>query len=188
MTTVITQQDKKPTPMQRLKAERDSLLAEVERLRAQLTLRMPPGWVAAPTKPLGPMIAAASNIRIEQDRGGEQVLFPSELTAIYMAMIGAAPNCPGDPGWISVKDRLPDCNVEVLAGYWYQDTWRKGAPWVFSIGVCRMIPEKNRHSFPEGKRWLTHGCSHNQIQFWLPMLASPPRPADDPVSATEDED
>lgn len=188
MTTVITQQDKKPTPMQRLKAERDSLLAEVERLRAQLTLRMPPGWVAAPTKPLGPMIAAASNIRIEQDRGGEQVLFPSELTAIYMAMLGAAPNCPGDPGWISVKDRLPDCNVEVLAGYWYQDTWRKGSPWVFSVGVCRMIPEKNRHSFPEGKRWLTHGCSHNQIQFWLPMLAAPPRPAEEPVSATEDED
>ena len=188
MSTQSTEQGKKPTATQRLKAECDSLQAEVARLRALLACRMPPGWVAAPTKPVGPMIAAASNIVVEQDRGGEQVLFPSELTAIYMAMIGAAPQCPGDPGWISVKDGLPDCNVEVLAGYWYQATWLKGDPWVFSVGICRMLHAKKSHAFPEGKRWATHGCSHSQIEFWLPMVAFPPRPAQEADSATEKAD
>lgn len=173
------------TKVQTLMAERDGLKAEIEQLRGQLARRMPQGWVAAPLKPRGPMIAAASGILVEQDRGGEQVLFPSELAAIYEAMIGAAHAVPCDPCWVSVKESLPDCNVDVLAGYWYQDTWRKGNPWVFSVGVCRMVPENNRHSFPEGKRWITHGCSHNQIEFWLPMVAFPPRLPQGPDATTE---
>ena len=75
--------------------------------------------------------------------------------------------------WIPVTERLPDLGQEVLAGYAYQDTWLKGDPWIFSMGVCNMYEYPNDPCFPQGKRWKTHGCSHSAISHWMPLPAPP---------------
>lgn len=76
-------------------------------------------------------------------------------------------------GWIPVTERLPDLHVDVLAGYWYQNNWLKGKPWMFSFGICLMYEEPNDPCFPQGKRWKTHGCSHNDIKHWMPLPTPP---------------
>lgn len=80
-------------------------------------------------------------------------------------------------GWISVDERLPDLMVNVLAGYWHQDTWLNGKPEVFSYGVCRMYEAPDDPCFPQGKRWQTHGCAHSAITHWMPLPPPPTTPA-----------
>ena len=87
--------------------------------------------------------------------------------------LGAAPPTAQAGGWVSVEERLPDLMVDVLAGYWYQDTWMKGKPLVFSYGICRMYEMPDDPCFPQGKRWQTHGCAHSQITHWMPLPAPP---------------
>lgn len=79
-------------------------------------------------------------------------------------------------GWIHVSDRLPECRKQVLAGYWYRDTWLKGDPWAFSVGICSMYEKPNDSCFPQGKRWQTHGCSHSAITHWRELPEFPPIP------------
>lgn len=81
--------------------------------------------------------------------------------------------------WHLSKDGLPPVGSEVVGGYFYKDTWLKGEPEVFAWGQCRVIKD-DHPDFPDGKRWITFGPSHNQITYWCwppkkPGDTSPPQ-------------
>ncbi len=100
----------------------------------------------------------------------------SEVQRASLHKLAAAWNAYEGDGWINVKDGLPELQTEVLAGYWYRDTWLKGDPWLFSVGICFMFEELDDPCFPQGKRWKTHGCSHSAITHWRRMPALPAIP------------
>ncbi|ACV50209.1 hypothetical protein [Delftia phage PhiW-14] len=80
------------------------------------------------------------------------------------------------PEWTLVSHSLPSDRVDVLIGYWYQDTYLKGDPWVWATGVGMLIPDRNP-CFEHGVRWHTGGlgCSHSQVYAWMPIPTPPPR-------------
>ncbi len=67
--------------------------------------------------------------------------------------------------WHLSKDGLPPVGSEVIGGFFGKDTWLKGEPEVFYWGKCGVMAENHR-DFPDGKRWITFGPSHNQITHW----------------------
>lgn len=69
----------------------DCLLASKEYVRDAWEAKTPEGYVTIPVKPTQGMISAAGDIKVDVDFGGVQTLFPSEVVAIYKAMLSAAP-------------------------------------------------------------------------------------------------
>jgi len=67
--------------------------------------------------------------------------------------------------WHLSKNGLPPVGSEVIGGLFHKDTWLRGSPEVFLWGRCSVIAEQEP-AFPNGKRWLTFGPSHNQITHW----------------------
>jgi len=84
-----------------------------------------------------------------------------------------------EPGtWYACADgHFPDINVPVIAGYWFQDTWMKGDPWVWLQNVCFMAPNSHPDfNYCDHKMWCNSGFSHNAITHWCYPPAPPPHP------------
>ena len=99
------------------------------------------------------------------------------ITAIREAL--AQPEQEPVVQWHLSKDGLPPVGSYVVGGYFYKDTRLKGDPEGFAWGQCRVIKD-DHPDFPDGKRWITFGPSHNQITYWCwppkkPGDTSPPQ-------------
>lgn len=75
-----------------------------------------------------------------------------------------------------VDEKKPPIDVEVLAGFWYKDTWLiEEKAWRFMVGVCYARETDDLRNFPCGYQWQTFGPSHNQIKYWTHLPTPPER-------------